>query len=427
MATALRHGEVNFTANNVLEKDVLNYASLGDNSNKYFIMELQEGTGAYPYCIYTENGRMGKTPQRRDRFYQSRYEAENAYRDLKSEKTRKGYREIEVDNGFSFGSATTVTVKQKTKKQDLSAINDKVLRLIGKLYQDATSYLVKAIDTPLGKLSSTQVAKGLEILAKIEDILDNGNGGYSLDRLSNEFYSVIPVTFGTKVDYQKFLISDYNKLNEKKDLLGVMSSVVQVQDSLEKTLEEKYKALKIKLKSLSERTNEYKEIKKMVEGTHSRHHHFGVKIEEIFKIEDMVGHDQFNPLKVETMNLFHGSRNENILSIMQNGLKIKPKSAVHTGSMFGSGIYFASDVTKSANYCWGFNGGSRSDSYYMFVCEVATGKIKDYTHAQPQLSSAPWGFNSVRGIKGPSLLHDEYIVFKESQVKVKYIIEFKKN
>jgi poly [ADP-ribose] polymerase len=426
MATAIKHGTIPFTSTKVLQKDVLNYASLGENSNKYFIMELQEGTGQYPFRIYAENGRMGGTPQKRDRFYNSLYEAESEYRKLKSEKNGKGYVEIKVDD-TSASAPTTVTVKQKTKKQDLSQINDKVLRLIGKLYQDATSYLVQAIQTPLGKLSASQVAKGLEILARIEDLLDNGISNHQLDRLTNEFYSVIPVTFGARVDYQKFLINNYNKLNQQKDLLGVMSSVVQVQDSLEKTLEDKYKALNIKLKALSERTKEYKSIKEMVVGTHSRHHHFGVNVQEIYKIEDMVGHDKFNPLKVETMDLFHGSRNENVLSIMQNGLMIKPKSAVHTGSMFGSGIYFASDVTKSANYCWGFNGGSRNDSYYMFISEVATGKIKGYENAQPHLSSAPYGYNSVRGVKGRSLLHDEYIVFNESQSKLKYIIEFKKN
>jgi len=427
MAKALAIGEVVFTKSRTLERDVLNYASLGENSNKFYIMELQEGTGQYQYCIYTENGRMGKTPQRRGRYFSSRYQAESDYRQILREKTGKGYHQIDVDDGFGFSTPASVTVKKTTTKQDLSAINDKVLRLIGKLYQDATSYLVKSVETPLGKINSSQVKKGLEILARIEDLLDSGSHGYSLDRYTDEFYSTIPVTFGTKVDYQKFLINNYAKLNEKKDLLGVMNSIVQVQDSLEKTLDDKYKALKITLKCLSNRTKEYKHIKSMVDQSHSSHHRFGIKVEEIFKIEDMVGHDTFNPLKVGTMELFHGSRSENILSIMQNGLKIKPKSAVHTGSMFGSGIYFASEVSKSANYCWGFNGGSKNDSYYMFVCEVATGKIKDFAHAQTHLSSAPYGYNSVRGIKGSSLLHDEYIVYKESQVKVKYIIEFKKN
>lgn len=116
-----------------------------------------------------------------------------------------------------------------------------------------------------------------------------------------------------------------NKLNERKDLLGVMSSVVEAQDSLEKTLEEKYKALNIKLKALSSRTKEYKRLVELVNSTKSPHHHFGFDIKEIYKVEDMVGFKNFNPYKVKTMELFHGSRNENILSIMQKRFKNKTK------------------------------------------------------------------------------------------------------
>jgi len=427
MARAVAIHSVNFSKSRVLQKDVLNYASLGENSNKFYIIELQEGSGDYSYCIYTEYGRMGKNPRQEGRFFRSQFEAMREYDKIVSSKQSKGYKKIEVDDGFSFSKPTQVTVKRKANQVELSKINDKVLRLIGRLYQNATNYLVQTIETPLGKLSSNQVAKGLEILNRIEELLDKGSKGYDLDRYSNEFYSVIPVTFGSRVDYQKFIINDYTKLNEKKDLLGVMSSVVQVQDSLEKTLEEKYKALNIKLKALSKRTKEFKRVEGLVNGTHSKHHHFHVNIQEIYQIEDMVGHDEFNPFGCETMELFHGSRNENILSIMQKGLLIKPASAVHTGSMFGAGIYFASDVTKSANYCWGFGSADRNEHYYMFLCEVATGKIKDFDTPQTHLRSAPWGYNSVRGVKGSHLLHDEYIVYKQNQVKLKYIVEFKRN
>lgn len=429
MATVQKHGVVPFTQKSTVRKDVLNYASLGENSNKYYIIELQDGGAGsqYPYRIYTEYGRMGKTPRQENRFYNSLYQAEDEYRDIVSKKKSKGYEPIQVDDGFNFSQ--TVTVKTNKPKQDLSKINDSVLRLIGKLYREATSYVVSAISTPLGKLSASQVQRGLEILQKIEELLDNGQkDGYDFDRLSNQFYSVIPVIFGHKVDYRRFIINDYVKLNERKDLLGVMSSVVTAQDTLEQTLEDKYKSLNIKLKAVSSRSKEYKRICDYIKTSQGRNHHFDISVGEIFEVEDMVGHKDFNPYNVEVKELFHGSRNENILSIMQNSLKIKPKSAVHTGSMFGSGIYFANSASKSANYCWGFGGGgSRNDSYYLFVCDVATGKIKEYEDAQPHLSSAPRGYNSVMGKKGRSLYHDEFIVYKESQVKIKYIVEFKKN
>ncbi|MBP1309051.1 poly [ADP-ribose] polymerase [Paenibacillus sp. 1182] len=417
----------NFNAVKSWDRNVLNCADLSANSNKFFIMEKQEGKGDYPYRIYTEYGRMGKpNPTREGRYYHSEYEMDSDYDSLYNEKKRK-YKDIIVDDVGS-SAPTQVDVKCKTKKENLSEVKDKVLKLIGKLYQNATSYLVKSIDTPLGKLSATQVAKGLEILTQIEHMLDRGTTtGMEVERLSNEFYSYIPVTFGSRVDYRRFIIDDYVKLNDRKDLLGVMSSVVQAQSTLEQNLEQKYKSLKIKLEALSSRSKEYKRLSDFVQSTKGHNHHFGFDIKEIFEVQDMVNHDRFNPYKVEEMELFHGSRNENILSIMQNGLKIKPASAVHTGSMFGGGIYFASQSTKSANYCWGFNGGVAAEENYLFVCEVATGKIKDYTYAQPHLTAAPRPYNSVRGVKSPGgLIHDEYIIYNENQVKIKYIIEFKK-
>lgn len=414
-----------FNINNVVDKVVLNYASLGENSNKFYIMELQEGSGAYPYRIYTEYGRMGKNPRKEGRYFNDRGSAYGEFHKILSQKKGKGYEPVEVDDGSSF-SPSMIKVKEKRTK-DLSSVKDKVLKFIGKIYQETTDFLVTSIDTPLGKLSANQVAKGYDILRKIEEDLDTGYT-YSLEHLSNQFYSIIPVAFGSRADYNKLIIDDYYKLNEKKDLLGIMDSVVNVQKDLESTLEEKYKALNIELKALSKRTKEYKRIVEKVSSTKGHNHHFNMDIKEIYEVVDMAGFDKFNPYKCTTMELFHGSRNQNILGILQNGLKIKPKSAVHTGSMFGSGIYFADSSTKSANYCWGWghNRYSGDDEHYMFLCDVATGNIKEYENAQPHLVSAPYGYNSVMGKKGSSLIHDEYIVYHENQVKLRYIIEFVK-
>ena len=423
MVSAVTAGSGTFVKKSTLKREVLNFASLQDNSNKFYIIELQEGVVPGEYNVYCEYGRLGKTPQRKDRYITGEYSAENEFNKIISSKQRGGYKIVEVDDGVA---TQAVNVSSTTKATDLFSIKDKVLRLIGKLYQEATSYLATAIDTPLGKISATQVAKGFSVLRDIESYLDAGvTSGSQLVGFSNEFYSVIPVSFGNKVDFQKMVINDYVKLNNYKDLLGVMDSVVQARATLEQNLEEKYKSLNIKLKALGQRTKEYKAVLEKVDTTHSQHHRFKMNVTDVFKVEDMVGFNDFNPKKLETMDLFHGSRNENILSIMQSGLKIKPSSAVHTGSMFGSGIYLASDVTKSANYCWGF-GNANADTHYMFICEAATGKIKDYTNAQSSLTAPPRGYNSVRGVKGNSLLHDEYIVYNDEQVRIKYIIEFKK-
>lgn len=426
MSAAVDVNSNDFNVLNTLEKVVLNYASLKDNSNKFYIIELQEGTGLHSYRVYTEYGRLGKSSRKNARYFNSHSLAINEYYNLLSEKEKKGYKQVEVVEE-SCNTQTSAMIRKPNKGLDLSSVGDKILRFIGKLYQTTTNFLISSIDTPIGKLSANQVIKGLSILDEIERELNVGDDG-SLEYLSNEFYSIIPISFGNKVNYNEFIIDDYYKLNDKKDLLGVMDSVVNVQNNLESTLEEKYKALNVKLKSLSKRTNEYKRIVKKVQDTQGHNHHFNIKVKEVYVVEDMKGFDKFNPYEVSTIELFHGSRNQNILGILQSGLKIKPKSAVHTGSMFGSGIYFAGCSSKSANYCFGFGGGrDLSDENFMFLCDVATGKIKEYDSAQPHLTKAPYGYNSVKGVKGNSLVHDEYMVYNANQVKVKYIIEFESN
>lgn len=415
-----------FAKTNVLEKEVLNFASISANSNKFYIIELQEGYGDYKYCVYTERGRMGcKNPVKQCRFFQSYTQAYGHYQTTLSGKLSKGYVKIILED--SPFTVTTTKVIKNDVKEEVESITDKVLQLVGKLYSSVSEYLIKSIQTPLGKISPIQVSKALDVLNEIERSLDAGYTSRN-EYLSDEFYSYVPVIFGRTVNRSQFLIDTYAKLNEKKELLDIMSSAVKAHDSFEKTVKEKYESLNIELKCLSKRTKEYKRLVENLDKTSGSNHHYGFKIKEIYEVKDMVGHKEFNPYNVEVMELFHGTRNENILSVMQSGLKIKPSSAIHTGSMFGRGIYFADCSTKSANYCCGYNNSSTGnlDTNYLFVCDVATGKIKEYNDAKVDLYKAPHGFNSVMGKRGKSLIHNEYIVYNTNQVKIKYIIEFKR-
>ena len=58
---------------------------------------------------------------------------------------------------------------------------------------------------------------------------------------------------------------------------------------------------------------------------------------------------------------------------MTNGLKIAPKNAKRTGSMFGNGIYFADTFQKAAVYSFG-NSEEGNEDQYLLLCEVALGK-----------------------------------------------------
>ncbi|WP_054692499.1 WGR domain-containing protein [Syntrophomonas palmitatica] len=417
MAKAIKLNDPNspaFTVVRVLRKVMLSFASIGNNSNKYYQLELQEGFNN-TYRVYTEYGRVGKTKVQEGRYFTSRWEADRCWEDLFDQKTQKGYREIElVEN-----SAPTTS---KPKVVNLNQIDDKVLRLIAKFYQEAIGFVTASVETPLGKISERQVLEGKRILGNIERYLNEGKSRH-YEELSNEFYRTIPVVFSS--DRREMIINTFSKLQKYKEMIDVMQSVAVAQETLTATAEEKYKSLGATIKVAS--AAEVKRIKQFINCTRSQYHHFKINVLDVFTVEQMYGWDKFNPYKVDTMELFHGSRNCNLLGIMQHGLKIKPSTAVHTGSMFGAGIYFADQSSKSANYCWGFgSAGQTLSSNYLLICDVAIGKVKEYTDAQTHLTSAPRGYNSVMGKKGSGLLHNEYIVYRENQARIKYIIEFER-
>ena len=107
--------------------------------------------------------------------------------------------------------------------------------------------------------------------------------------------------------------------------------------------------------------------------------------------------------------LWHGTKNENLMSILLKGLKVKPPNAAHTGSLFGNGIYFADMATKSLDYT---SSGS-AKHFYMLLCEVALGNVANYVDSW-EVQRPPPGHHSVRimGAKGPDF--SDFLVLKES-------------
>lgn len=87
-------------------------------------------------------------------------------------------------------------------------------------------------------------------------------------------------------------------------------------------------------------------------------------------------------------------------------------------------IYFADQSTKSSQYsCSRFGGTTNKyNSSFLFVADVALGKVYDVENAH-YFHDAPRGYNSVKGVQGRSLLHNEYIVYNEERAKLRYIIE----
>lgn len=131
----------------------------------------------------------------------------------------------------------------------------------------------------------------------------------------------------------------------------------------------------------------------------------------------------------KTELFWHGSRNENWLNILSTGLLIRPSGAIHSGSMFGDGIYFADKAQKSIGYTslrgsyWARGG---DETAYLALFKVHVGNQKTMHTSD---SSLCWdkisrgGFDSTYARAGQSLRNNEYIIYRSQQCTINYLVE----
>ena len=144
--------------------------------------------------------------------------------------------------------------------------------------------------------------------------------------------------------------------------------------------------------------------------------------------------------------LWHGTSPAVVAAILKGGLRIMP----HSGGRVGRGIYFASENGKS--YC--YTGRTKDNTGIMFLNEVALGNPKEIWRDDSSIVAAPPGYDSVwaKGVTEPdekqdkklkfdgnevvvpvgrpqrknyttSFSQSEYLVYKESQVRMRYLFE----
>jgi predicted DNA-binding WGR domain protein len=279
-----------------------------------------------------------------------------------------------------------------------------------------------------------------------------------IKKLSSQFYTIIPYACGMAAPP---VIGDNRALEEKVEQLKLLEELLVVQEKMgggNLDLEQKYLTLNCGIKTVTDPSLVHT-IKDYVEKTSGSTHHFRIKVKQIYEIDRVGEKTRFSKHKSlhNHQLLFHGSRLANFVSILSNGLRINPApQVVRTGSMFGSqAIYFSNASTKSA----GYTGGTKD--CLMLLAEVALGNTYNLTHAQhitslPANMHSTWGQgmytpnpsqsktmpscltssddNQIPDITVPCgplvksnvtnvyLNYDEFIVYSEDQVKLRYLL-----
>ena len=395
-------------------------------SPKHLIMVTSENNNKFYNMIphgdswTAEYGRVGASCQKRT--YSIR-EWDKKYR----EKIAKGYKDV---TDISQDLIEEDTSTENTYKP---ISNESVRKIIDRLQQ-----IAKKTISANYTVSSNKVTQAMVDTA--QDLLNNlvGFNG-TVDEFNKkliEIFNTIPRKMKQVSDYLVKSSDEFAKtIQREADLLDVMRGQVVVRNtSVVKNIEDNKDITILEELGLEmdDTTNdEDSMIKKLMDESAHRFR----KAWKVKNIETQNNFDEYiknNNLKEKDIKLlFHGSRNENWMSIISTGLKIRPTNAIYTGSMFGDGIYFAPKCAKSIGYTSsGYWTRGNESVCYMALFDVAYGK----PHVVYSHDSACYSLNydKIKN-KGCNCLHakadkgmlrnDEIVFYNTNQVTIKYLIE----
>ena len=206
-----------------------------------------------------------------------------------------------------------------------------------------------------------------------EKNLENENSPYNINKkeyrevsqkilqLSNSYYEIIPYMQNT---YEIKPINNFSKIKEEmkrilsytyiEDTLKIFLSSLYYANKIDPinyiypTLNKKIMSLNLDLKS---KNNEDKSIVKILLD-YIRLYKSTRMITNIFEIKDKNKNVLGNDIKKRIL-LFHGTRAENVLGILNKGLLIAPIEAEFSGNKYGNGIYLSDSFDKALDYCNG--------------------------------------------------------------------------
>ncbi|CAO2184642.1 unnamed protein product [Urochloa humidicola] len=455
----------------------LNQTNVGDNNNKFYIIQVLESDAGGSFMVYNRWGRVGARGQ--DKLHgpfstrdQAIYEFEGKFQDKTNNiwSNRKNfkchakkYTWLEMDYGETDKETNKTEKKgsitdqiKETKLETRIAQFISLICNISMMKQQMVEIGYNADKLPLGKLSKSTILKGYDVLKRISNVISKSDRK-QLEQLTGEFYTVIPHDFGFR-KMREFIIDTPQKLKAKLEMVEALGEIEIATKLLEDDssdqddpLYARYKQLHCDFAPLEADSEEYSMIKTYLMNTHAKTHSgYTVDVVQVFKVCRHGETERFQKFAStgNRMLLWHGSRLSNWAGILSQGLRIAPPEAPVTGYMFGKGVYFADMFSKSANYCYA---SETSRSGVLLLCEVALGDMNELLTADYDANNLPKGKLSTKGVgqtapdlsdskttedgvvvplgkpkqepsKRGSLLYNEYIVYNVDQIRMRYVL-----
>ncbi|KAK6528039.1 hypothetical protein TWF281_009296 [Arthrobotrys megalospora] len=382
----------------------LNQTNIGNNNNKFYVLQLLNKGGSY--AVWTRWGRVGEGGQNK---LMSGLGLDGAIKEFnKKFKDKTGVvwdERLKADrpNKYTYlekdYAPPDEEVKKAKKEDDGEVIESKLpmqTQIIANLIfnkdfiqQSMADLNYDAKKLPLGRLNKNTIARGYAQLKAIGEALNAGTSNRTIfEQLTNSYYSTIPHSFGrdrpTIINSDRLLKAEIDLVQSLGDMAiaeKIMKDVEYAEDSQGNRihpLDKQFASLGLlETTPLEEDTKEYEFLRDYFHKTHGQTHtHIRAKVVHIFRIErkderETYAKESYDDFKSDNRRLlWHGSRATNFAGILSQGLRIAPPEAPVNGYMFGKGVYLADISTKSAGYCVPSISGHMG---LMLLCEAQLG------------------------------------------------------
>lgn len=405
-----------------------------NNNNKYY--RMLANTDGETFTV--QYGRVGASSQTRTyplRDWDKKY----------NEKIRKGY----VDQTHLMEDLISV-VDTKPDTPEYKAIeNAAIAEIVDRLMNMAKKKVQQNYRVESNQVTQAMVDEAQKIIDGLTTITTIKSFNEKLMKL----FTTIPRKMSNVNDYLAKSTDDFSRIiKDEQDLLDVMRGQVITHSALddEQTVRDDsvenspindktiLEAMGIVMEPVNDA--EIEVIKDMLGDCKN-------KFYQAWRVTNLATQKRFNDFvdkeNIKDVRLFwHGSRNENWWSIINNGLMIRPTNAVITGKLYGYGIYFAPKARKSLGYTslsGSYWARGDSSSGFMALMVVAYGEPYDVYSFDSKYNSLTYdelqkfkrGVNALHAHAGADmgygnpLRNDEVIVYKEDQVTIKYLVELR--
>jgi len=423
-------------------------ANIAGNNNKFWEIELHDNSD-----VITKWGRVAEEGNSQSKVFGG--QGKGFFDKKIHEKKNKSnpderyteVRTLDAAPGSSQGKVVQSSNLVEIAKREINSNSKDTINLIERLAAANIHNIVSQttmtfnkvtglFETPLGIVTADAILEARDYLREIGDfVATNGWTNPGFASAINQYMRRIPSDFGRNRVQPRDLFPDLSFVQKQNDILDSLDGSLQMvlTPTAQATTDTKAPKLFETTLHLCEDGKVFDKMIKAYNATRQNMHAASsLNVHKIYQVEIAKMDRDFRDYGLKMgniMELYHGTRIGNLLSLMKSGFVIPPSNSSHcTGRLIGNGVYFSDQSTKSLNYAIGAAPGQRgqSEQYaFMFWNDVAMGKV--YEPRSLNESFPKPGYDSVfaKGGGYTTLRNNEMVVYDVRQINPRYLIEFK--